>query len=289
MVPPPSAFFVGSRQIDVHLADEDHFHLRPPTDRRQTEHSRTKQSPPTPPLSDMDGITEPVVLVIGHPIAGNPAQFAMERALSAMQLPWRVLSCDVPAEKVNEALAGAQVLGFRGLLLDRGLLEPNHQDNSDSSHDDFYFFCRESKSWHSKDLLGDWLQQSVKEHFATKEDTGALLSIGTPHPSAPYELSDDQTQTPIAWAAPETIEQSDWIVLTEPVETDQWPPSEKQTLVIDLSNPSNNVTDLRCQGYVVLGREEARIGVLIQCLRHLTSEEPPVEVLQEAIEEYLAV
>ena len=51
----------------------------------------------------MDGTTEPIIAVIGHPIAGNPSQLALERALRAMDLDWRVLSFDVkPDDMLDE-------------------------------------------------------------------------------------------------------------------------------------------------------------------------------------------
>ena len=38
----------------------------------------------------MEGTTEPILVVIGNPIAGNPMQFAIERSLRALELDWRV-------------------------------------------------------------------------------------------------------------------------------------------------------------------------------------------------------
>lgn len=59
----------------------------------------------------------PLLGVIGHPIAGNPMQFAMERALIAANLEWRFLSFDVLPERLAEAVAGIDALGFRGLAV----------------------------------------------------------------------------------------------------------------------------------------------------------------------------
>ncbi|MFK8114856.1 MAG: hypothetical protein AB8B91_21825 [Rubripirellula sp.] len=66
----------------------------------------------------MEGTTEPLIVVIGHPIAGNPSQFAMERALHAMDLDWRVLSFDVDPKDVGTALDGFAVTGIVGVLVD---------------------------------------------------------------------------------------------------------------------------------------------------------------------------
>jgi len=66
----------------------------------------------------MDGTTEPLLTVIGNPIAGNPSQFALERAIGALRLDWRVLSFDVPPENIAAALNGFSVTGISGVLID---------------------------------------------------------------------------------------------------------------------------------------------------------------------------
>lgn len=66
----------------------------------------------------MEGTTEPILTILGHPIAGNPSQFAIERALHDMNLEWRVLSFDVPEADIPAALNGLEVLGIRGVLVD---------------------------------------------------------------------------------------------------------------------------------------------------------------------------
>ncbi len=69
----------------------------------------------------MDRTTEPVIAVLGHPIAGNATQFALERAFAAMQIDWRVLSFDVQPATLHLALEGLDVLGFEGVLIDPSL------------------------------------------------------------------------------------------------------------------------------------------------------------------------
>ncbi|QDS93272.1 Shikimate dehydrogenase [Roseimaritima multifibrata] len=61
--------------------------------------------------------TQPIACVLGHPIAGNPSQFAIERALASDESDWRFLSLDVAAENLEDAIRGAKALGFRGLLV----------------------------------------------------------------------------------------------------------------------------------------------------------------------------
>ncbi len=69
----------------------------------------------------MDRTTEPVIAVLGHPIAGNATQFALERAFATMQIDWRVLSFDVEPSKLHLALDGLDVLGVEGVLIDPSL------------------------------------------------------------------------------------------------------------------------------------------------------------------------
>ncbi len=66
----------------------------------------------------MEGTTEPILTILGNPIAGNPSQFAIERALDDMNLEWRVLSFDVREADIPAALDGLEVLGIRGVLVD---------------------------------------------------------------------------------------------------------------------------------------------------------------------------
>jgi shikimate dehydrogenase len=61
--------------------------------------------------------TEPVqevVCCLGQPVAGNPTQYMMEKAFYAANLDWRYLTCEVPPEKLDDAMRGLRALGFKG-------------------------------------------------------------------------------------------------------------------------------------------------------------------------------
>jgi shikimate dehydrogenase len=48
-------------------------------------------------------------------VAGNPTQYMMEKAFAAAGLEdWKYLTCEVPPEKLADALAGIRALGFKG-------------------------------------------------------------------------------------------------------------------------------------------------------------------------------
>ena len=60
---------------------------------------------------------ETIVAILGHPVAGNPMQFAMETAASAAHVNLRVLSFDVPPDQQDAALDALAVLGVTGVVL----------------------------------------------------------------------------------------------------------------------------------------------------------------------------
>ncbi|MEM7317046.1 MAG: hypothetical protein AAF497_28265 [Planctomycetota bacterium] len=236
----------------------------------------------------MDGITEPVVLILGHPIAGNPAQFALERAFASLSLEWRVLSCDVPPEKIADAIRGAEVLGFRGLLLDGnvsgGMTDELVQNNC------FVRAPDSASGWESENALTTWLEEYISAHFQSLErDVRSLLWIGPPDPRFPTGITGEENQTPIAWASAESIEKANLIAITESIDVTGWPKSENETLVIDLADASNDVQSIRDLGYTVLDHADFRIGILMQCFQRWTGQHPAVETITEAVEEYLAV
>ncbi|TWT96828.1 Shikimate dehydrogenase [Botrimarina colliarenosi] len=59
--------------------------------------------------------------LIGESVGGDPTHFMIERALDDLGLDWRFLSFETAADRLAEALAGADALGFAGVRL-RGTL-----------------------------------------------------------------------------------------------------------------------------------------------------------------------
>jgi shikimate dehydrogenase len=51
---------------------------------------------------------------VGYPMAGNPAQYMMEKAFARAGLDWRYLTLEVPAEWLEDAVRGMRAMGFRG-------------------------------------------------------------------------------------------------------------------------------------------------------------------------------
>ncbi len=57
---------------------------------------------------------QPILVLLGQPVAGNPAQFMMEKAFARHEMDWRYLSLDVSPEDLGDAVRGLRAMGFRG-------------------------------------------------------------------------------------------------------------------------------------------------------------------------------
>jgi shikimate dehydrogenase len=55
-----------------------------------------------------------IVALFGYPVAGNPTQYIMEKALARAALDWRYLTLEVAPELLADAMRGARAMGFRG-------------------------------------------------------------------------------------------------------------------------------------------------------------------------------
>jgi shikimate dehydrogenase len=62
----------------------------------------------------MSASLQEFVCCLGQPVAGNPTQYMMEKAFAAAGLDWRYLTCEVPPEKLTDAMRGLRALGFKG-------------------------------------------------------------------------------------------------------------------------------------------------------------------------------
>ena len=57
---------------------------------------------------------QPILALLGHPVAGNPTQYMIEKALAHHGLDWRYLSLDVAPEDLGDAVRGMRAMGFHG-------------------------------------------------------------------------------------------------------------------------------------------------------------------------------
>jgi hypothetical protein len=242
----------------------------------------------------MDGTTEPIVVVIGHPIAGNPAQFATERALRSLRLDWRVLSFDVQPRDVAAALEGFAVTGINGVIIDRSLASEAQQWYSQRTGSESTTIDCLSRDGELQ-FVGEFEQRLWVDEQIARHDGENRVWIGDQdsHAAASSEGFQHHATTP-----PEVIElvsQADVVVINhaanKPLELDaeEWPSNDGSTLVIDLSEGHQELSTIRELGYRVIGENERRIGTLQRCLNRWTGQMPSAEVIYDAIEEYLGV
>ncbi len=59
-------------------------------------------------------LLQPILAMLGHPVAGNPTQFMFEKAFAHHEMDWRYLSLDVLPEDLANAVRGMKAMGFHG-------------------------------------------------------------------------------------------------------------------------------------------------------------------------------
>jgi shikimate dehydrogenase len=57
---------------------------------------------------------QPILALLGDPVAGNPTQYMVEQALLHHRLDWRYLSLEVSADYLPDAIRGMRAMGFHG-------------------------------------------------------------------------------------------------------------------------------------------------------------------------------
>ena len=65
----------------------------------------------------VDASLQEIICCIGHPVAGNPTQYVMERAFAEANLDCRCLTLDVVPEQLPAAIAGLRAMDFRGAII----------------------------------------------------------------------------------------------------------------------------------------------------------------------------
>ncbi len=267
----------------------------------------------------MDGNTEPLIAVIGYPIADNPAEFALERALAAMGLDWRVLSFEIPPDQLGAALDAIEVLRFHGAVVDHATANLTGQwyaqrhgtASAPLQPVDCLFRPRTADEpaapapLQVADAHGDWLREAVRRHFENRGRTPEQgLCVG-PQRNANASGKVSWSDFGIERAEPlryeidpdsDQIEAADVIVLT--AESDRtvtfdrrdWPADDTSTLVIDLTDLGHPDAEMiEAKGYRLVTSDERRVGTLVNCLWHWTGQEAEADIIQDAIDEYMAV
>ena len=254
-------------------------------------------------LADMDGYTEPLIAVIGHPIAGNPSQFAIERALQSLELDYRVTSFDVQPEQLEAALSGLEVLGFLGVLVDESLASEVGQwwkkrnpelETSAPIHCLFRDPDAE-ETFAAHDSLSRWIVATCQNHFADAT-IESILWLGARSDTFPTEIkSSDEMMLSTRTPTVESVEQANLIVIAPGPKKDvqldagDWPDNDGSTLVLDLTSGHEELPTVDERGYTTLSIRSRQTGIICQSLHRWTDLVASETVTREAIEEYLGV
>ncbi|QDT08335.1 hypothetical protein [Planctomycetes bacterium K23_9] len=253
----------------------------------------------------MDGLTEPLIAVIGDPIAGNPSQFAIEFALKSLDLDFRVTSFHVQQENIVAALDGLQVLDFRGVLVDDSLsmlAAAWRQGESIEEYSGSPANCLSRSGGDQGDLIatdthGQWLSEAIQAHFAQHGDPDkSCLWLGNRSKSFPSDIVDKEqitlsTRTPTV----EAVTHANLIVLSTgpkgdvPLNVDEWPTGDGSKLIVDLTDGKEEICAAAEKGYRVISALDRQIGVVSKSFQLWTDAVPSTTIIQEAIEEYLSV
>ena len=253
----------------------------------------------------MDSNTEPLIAVLGRPIAGNPSQFAIECALQSLDLEYRVKSFDVTPENLDTALCGLEVLGFQGVLADDFLARHVGQwwqKRSPEKSNGAPIHCLFRDSDDIEKLSGHnsqaaWIVTVVKAHFQQYE-TGItdILWLGARDETFPEEIKSENevmlsTRTPTI----ESVQLANLIVLAPGPKKDvqldatEWPHDDGSTLVLDLTVGHDELPQVKQSGYTTLCCRSRHIGTIQQSLLRWTGQLGSETIVSEAIEEYLGV
>ncbi len=253
----------------------------------------------------MNGNTEPLIAVIGHPIAGNPTQFAIECALKSLELDYRVLSFDVPAENLAAAINGLEVLGFRGVLVDQTLASDVAQWWQEKTENEtigapIHCLFRDPDSQMSltpHNAKYDFLVKACDLHIQSRDVAiEDVLWLGARDEFFPIEPPEGKEMALFTRTPPiESVQQASLIVLAPGpkndvrLEASEWPADDGSTLVIDLTDDHDELMDVDAKGYTTLSRRSVQTGIIQESLVRWSGQEAIASVINEAIEEYLGV
>lgn len=266
----------------------------------------------------MDGTTEPIIAVLGHPIAGNPSQLAIERAFEAMKLDWRVMSFDVTPENLPVALHGLEVLGVRGILLSKNLIREAAQwaaghlpDQSGPAVLDCFYRAPIARSGlqgsaaQNSGLLGfdaesQWISAQIHAHLSAKQDDSAVSAsvIGKIHRDLDSLLPEPYRELlKQSLLEPDTasILEADVILIGEldadavALEIEDASAACPSSLLIDLSGNEAVAEALDDFAATVINIDQRRVGMICQCIEKWVGKPAPEEIVIDAIEEYMAV
>jgi shikimate dehydrogenase len=261
-----------------------------------------------------------IVAVLAAPAAGNPAQYLFERAVTAAGLDWQVVTCDVAPERIAEAIAGAAAMGFRGCLI-AGSLQERALPLATSASPAATFaggvgLLAESGDGFAGHMMeGRGVIEAVRLHAdPASRDVLVLgaglagravalelalagvasIAVADPDPEQAARLVQDlaavnaAAPTAVEWTGPLVVPEPVGIVvrtIREPLRLDGLRSDMLLAEIAAESDPSPEAVAAGC--CLVAGLEIRAVQAAIE-FQTLTGVETDIEVLREALDEYLS-
>jgi len=242
----------------------------------------------------MDGTTEPLLAVVGHPIAGNPSQFALERAISSLGLDWRVLSFDVPPGDISAALNGFLVTGIAGVLVVSSVREAASAWYVEKTGFEGIAIDCLVRGDEGQFVGSDERRAWLLDQLAEKENS-TRLCFGNCGAQTEWDAKFLGTEKIAGNIKSDTIEAADVILVVDDLsgppelELDEWPVNDGSTVVIELSTRHPLQNHIKELGYRVLTESDLQIGVLQRSVDKWSRQHVDPAVIRDAVEEYLGV
>jgi hypothetical protein len=261
----------------------------------------------------MDGYTESIVIVLGSPVRGNPAQFAIERGLESIGLDWRVLSLEVDLADLATAIDGFRVSGIRAIWFDDGMAKHAPKVLSDDSSGGpstaIDGFVRHDNVWEKFEVRAAVRQREADDAVRLKEAASAKDTESTKaSPGSSTASPGSSTASPgSSTASPGSSTASPGSSTASPGSSTSKEASASKSAVASkhgsrikqvsltqaaipqdsLSQPNQDSTDFEPAWISDAIRRQTR--QLQLCIEVWTGKRVPVSVLAEAIEEYESV
>ncbi len=142
----------------------------------------------------MHDVSQGVIALLADPVAGNPAQFVIERALTDLGLDYRYLSLEVGGDDLAAAVQGAQAMRFRGLHVGdpHGVaVVPLATNVAESVAAAQFANClvRESAGWRAVNTLGAGCVAALTEASPLAGKRVVILGAGNLARSVAVELA----------------------------------------------------------------------------------------------------
>lgn len=271
----------------------------------------------------LESPAQPVVCVIGFPIAGNPAQFCISRAFADLKLDWLCLSVQVSPEALQDALRGTEALHFVGLLVDpphqqpaaRWLLDrsdngskppvgtpppASRYDGMQLAHDQRWFGCnflaaaiRERIQQHEQ-RVGTPLVASVALDDPATEVLADLATLGLPKPLGLPEPVSPPAPTLLLRTSRSPAPNERPVRRNPPANliTPPEAPFHPDSLLIELPHPDGLASTVGTNRPALPGGITAidlAVDRLVIAINQWTGCEPNRELIAEAMEEYLEI